>query len=106
LHITPNFPTRNRIFISNKEIKNTKTGLLLIKKSRITVKSTSNLSISIQKELTMHTHSLASSLTSGLFFMAGIFVFVSGEFILSSTLFGMACLASNIQASKPKPARV
>ncbi len=54
----------------------------------------------------MHTHSLASSLTSGLFFMAGIFVFVSGEFILSSTLFGMACLASNIQASKPKPARV
>lgn len=54
----------------------------------------------------MNTHSLASSLSSALFSIAGIFVFVSGEFILSSTLFGMACLASNVQAPKPKPARV
>ncbi|MDD4915284.1 MAG: hypothetical protein PHW13_09660 [Methylococcales bacterium] len=32
----------------------------------------------------------------GLFFMAGVFVFMSGEFIVSTTFFGMASLLSNI----------
>lgn len=51
----------------------------------------------------MNTRSLTGDLITGLFFTAGILNFVSGQFILSTTLFGMASLASNIQPAKPVP---
>jgi len=36
---------------------------------------------------------------TGLVFIAGLFGFVSGEFIISSTLFATAAIASNINRS-------
>lgn len=49
----------------------------------------------------MNTHTLTTDLITGLFFVAGIFSLVSGQFILSTTLFGTACLTSNIKPAKP-----
>lgn len=37
---------------------------------------------------------------TGLVFMAGLFGFLSGEFIVSSALFAMAAIASNVNASR------
>ena len=49
----------------------------------------------------MNTHTLQRDVVTGLFFVAGIFGFVSGEFIVSTMLFGMASLTSNLQTAKP-----
>lgn len=48
----------------------------------------------------MNTRTLARDLTIAIFFFAGLLCFVSGQFILSTTLFGVASLASNIQPAK------
>lgn len=48
----------------------------------------------------MKTTTLYRDVATGLFFTAGILGFVLGQFILSTMLFGMASLASNIQAAK------
>ncbi len=37
---------------------------------------------------------------TGLFFVTGVFGFMSGEFIVSTVLFGMASLSSNIDFDK------
>ena len=47
------------------------------------------------------THAMYKDLTTGLFFLAGILSFVSGEFVISTMLFGTASLTSNLQAGKP-----
>ncbi|MGR8931324.1 MAG: hypothetical protein ACU836_11830 [Gammaproteobacteria bacterium] len=52
----------------------------------------------------MNTYSLARNLMTGAFFIAGILSFVSREFILSTTLFGMSALANNIRSAKPSRA--
>ncbi|MDD2758714.1 MAG: hypothetical protein PHH11_00310 [Methylomonas sp.] len=49
----------------------------------------------------MNTHTVTGNLITGLFFAAGIFSFVSGQFILSTTLLGMASLIANIYSAKP-----
>ena len=51
---------------------------------------------------------LKGNLITGLFFTAGILSLVTSQFILSTALFGMACLAkaSNIRPAKLKPVRV
>jgi hypothetical protein len=49
----------------------------------------------------MNTTTLYRDIITGLFFAAGIVGFAFGQFILSSMLFGMASLASNIQPAKP-----
>lgn len=49
----------------------------------------------------MNSHTLYRDVITGLLFIAGILGFVSGQFILSTMLFGMASLASNIQPAKP-----
>jgi len=54
----------------------------------------------------MNTHSLTSNLTTSSLYTAGLLSFVTGQFILSTTLFGMACLATNIKSAKAKPIRV
>ncbi len=36
----------------------------------------------------------------GIMFLTGVFGFVSGEFIISSTLFAMATLASNVYSTE------
>ncbi|WFP51940.1 hypothetical protein PL263_07875 [Methylomonas sp. EFPC3] len=40
-------------------------------------------------------------IVTGLFFTTGIFSFMSGEFVLSTLLFGAASLASNLSVVKP-----
>lgn len=40
-------------------------------------------------------------ISTGLFFVAGILSFVSGQFILSNMLFGTASLTANLQTAKP-----
>jgi hypothetical protein len=35
-------------------------------------------------------------ITTGIFFFSGIFCFMSGGFVLSTALFGTACLVSNL----------
>jgi CheY-specific phosphatase CheX len=37
---------------------------------------------------------------TGLMFITGLFGFISGEFIISSTLFASAAISSNINASR------
>ena len=49
---------------------------------------------------------LAGNRMTSLFFTAGVLSFVSGQFILSTTLFGMAYLATNIKAAKAKTVRI
>ena len=49
----------------------------------------------------MNKYLLTSDLITGVFFTAGILSFVTGQFIFSTTLFGMAALTSNIQKVKP-----
>lgn len=48
----------------------------------------------------MNTSNLYRDVAIGVFSIAAIFGFVSGQFILSTMLFGMASLASNIEAAK------
>jgi hypothetical protein len=45
--------------------------------------------------------SLYKDVTTGLFFVAGILSFMSGQFILSTLLFGTASLASNLNLAMP-----
>lgn len=54
----------------------------------------------------MNPHLLASNIVIGIFLITGMLSLVSGQFILSTNLFGMACLALNIQSSKPKRMRI
>jgi hypothetical protein len=49
----------------------------------------------------MNTNTLYRDVTTALFFGAGILGFVSGQFILSTLLFGMSSVVSNIQPAKP-----
>jgi|GEM_PF-917819 len=60
-----------------------------------------NLFTWLVKELQMNTNTLYRDVMTGLFFGAGILGFVSGQFILSTLLFGMASVISNIQPAKP-----
>lgn len=46
------------------------------------------------------TNAFYKDLTTGLFFLAGILSFVSGEFVMSTMLLGTASLTSNLQAAK------
>jgi len=64
-------------------------------------KPTSKFLAEPTKELTMNTTTFYRDVVTGLFFAVGIFSFVSGQFILSTMLFGMASLATNLQTSKP-----
>lgn len=43
---------------------------------------------------------LYKDITTGLLFLAGILSFVSGEFVMSTMLFGTASLTSNLQTAK------
>ncbi|WP_269059633.1 hypothetical protein [Methylomonas sp. LL1] len=38
---------------------------------------------------------------TGLFFVTGIFSFMSGQFVMSTLLFGTASLTSNLNLAKP-----
>lgn len=40
-------------------------------------------------------------IATGLFFVTGVFGFVSGAFVLSTALFGAATLMSNLQLAEP-----
>lgn len=44
---------------------------------------------------------LYRDIVTGLFFATGIFSFMSGQFIISTMLFGAACLSSNLDFAKP-----
>ena len=46
------------------------------------------------------TSAMYKDITTGLFFLAGILSFVSGEFVMSTLLLGTASLASNLQSAK------
>lgn len=50
----------------------------------------------------MRVPSFVNGLITALFFTMGLFSLVSGQPILSTTLFGMACLASNVRPAKTK----
>ncbi len=43
---------------------------------------------------------LQKDVLTGLMFITGLFGFISGEFIISSTLFASAAISSNINASR------
>ncbi|TCV70673.1 MULTISPECIES: hypothetical protein [Methylomonas] len=45
--------------------------------------------------------SFYSDMTTGLFFVAGMLSFMSGQFILSTLLFGTASLTSNLNQPTP-----
>jgi hypothetical protein len=45
--------------------------------------------------------SLYKDVTTGLFFVIGVLSFMSGQFILSTMLFGAASLASNLNLAMP-----
>ena len=44
---------------------------------------------------------LYRDVVTGLFFSTGIFCFMSGQFVLSTMLFGAASLSSNLDVAKP-----
>lgn len=48
----------------------------------------------------MNTSTLYRDVVTGSCFLAGILAFVSGQFILSTLLFGMASLTSNLPVAK------
>lgn len=54
----------------------------------------------------MTSHVLKGKLLAGVFFSVGVLSIVLGQFVLSTTLFGLACLATNIQPVKAKPVRI
>jgi len=43
---------------------------------------------------------LYKDILTGLVFITGLFGFISGEFIISSTLFAAAAIASNVNANR------
>lgn len=45
-------------------------------------------------------HAMHKDIMTGLFFLAGILSFVSGEFVMSAMLFGTASLTSHLQSAK------
>lgn len=49
----------------------------------------------------MNTPTFYRDITTGLFFVTGILSFLSGQFILSTMLFGTASLTANLQTAKP-----
>jgi len=48
-------------------------------------------------------NNLTRDILTGIFFTTGIFGFVSGEFVLSTLLFGAASISSNLGADVAKP---
>lgn len=44
---------------------------------------------------------LYKDVVTGLFFITGIFGFMSGQFVISTMLFGAASLSSNLEFAKP-----
>ncbi len=44
---------------------------------------------------------LYRDIVTGLFFIAGILSFMSGEFVLSTMLFGAASISSNLEFARP-----
>ncbi|MBD9355476.1 hypothetical protein [Methylomonas albis] len=46
-------------------------------------------------------NNLYKDIVTGLFFTVGIFSFMSGQFVLSTMLFGAASLFSNLNVAKP-----
>lgn len=44
---------------------------------------------------------LYKDVITGLFFISGVFGFMSGQFVISTMLFGAASLFSNIEFAKP-----
>ncbi|MCQ8182597.1 hypothetical protein NP603_15855 [Methylomonas sp. SURF-1] len=49
----------------------------------------------------MNASTLYRDIATGLFVISGVLSFVSGQFILSTMLFGTASLTANLQAAKP-----
>jgi len=47
-------------------------------------------------------NNLYKDILTGLVFMAGLFGFLSGEFIVSSTLFATAAIASNVNINSQR----
>lgn len=47
-------------------------------------------------------NNLTRDIVTGIFFTIGIFGFVSGEFMLSTMLFGAASLSSNLDLNKSR----
>lgn len=44
---------------------------------------------------------LYRDIVSGLLFVTGVFSFMSGEFVISTLLFGASSLSSNLEFAKP-----
>ncbi|MDD1620975.1 MAG: hypothetical protein LUQ11_05800 [Methylococcaceae bacterium] len=44
---------------------------------------------------------LYRDIVSGLLFVTGVFSFMSGEFVISTLLFGVSSLTSNLEFAKP-----
>ncbi|WP_197488498.1 MULTISPECIES: hypothetical protein [Methylomonas] len=49
----------------------------------------------------MNTPTFYRDIATGLFFIGGVLSFVSGQFILSTMLFGTASLTANLRPAKP-----
>jgi len=85
------FPKRNKqstiADIVNKKIK-------LILKSSSLVSAVFSLGAKMNKS-----NNLYKDVLTGLFFTTGVFGFMSGEFIISTMLFGAATIASNLDFS-------
>jgi CheY-specific phosphatase CheX len=54
----------------------------------------------MQEVKTMKEANKYQDIATGLFFVTGVFGFVSGAFVLSTALFGAATLMSNLQLSE------
>jgi hypothetical protein len=46
-------------------------------------------------------NNLYKDILTGLFFVTGVFSFMSGDFIISTLLFGVSSLTSNLEFAKP-----
>lgn len=69
--------------------------------SRAKVKSTSKFTDLADQGLKMNTSTLFRDVVTATCLLAGLLAFVSGQFILSTLLFGMASITSNLSAVKP-----
>lgn len=49
----------------------------------------------------MKSSNITQDITTAIFFLSGIIGFMSGEFVISTTLFGAASLLSNLNLSTP-----
>ena len=48
----------------------------------------------------MKSYNLSKDVFTGVMFVSGVFGFMSGEFILSTVLFALSTIASNLQPDK------